>query len=153
MNNILKGKKLQMTQVFMDNGRVVPVTVVALDSAEMVTQAENFLNMPIEITGKSKGKGFAGGIKKWGFRRQPATRGASNKVRSIGSIGAQTPSKVFKGKKMPGNLGNERVTVKGLKIVSIDSKTNQIMVSGPIPGARNSEIFLKIKKSLDKETL
>ena len=98
----------------------------------------------VDVTGTSKGKGFAGGIKKWGFSKQGETRGAKDKVRAPGSIGAQTPGRVFPGKKMAGRLGNYRVTIKGLKIVSIDSKSKQIMVSGAVPGARNSALTITV---------
>jgi len=134
-----------MTQIFMSDGKVIPVTIVELESAEALQNADNFLNKEVTVTGKSKGKGWTGVIKKWGFSRQGQTRGASNKVRAAGSIGAQTPGRVFKGKKMAGRSGNKRVTVKGLKIVDIRSASNQVLVSGPIPGARNSEILLKLE--------
>ena len=133
-----------MSQIFMNNGKVVPVTVVELESAEMFSKADNFLNAPVVVKGKSKGKGFTGAIKRWGFSKQGETRGASDKVRAPGAIGAQTPGRVFKGKKMAGHKGNVNVTIKGLKIVSFDPETGQIMVSGPIPGARNSEVFLSV---------
>lgn len=146
----LKGRKLHMSQIFMSNGKVVPVTVVELESADALKPADNFLDKPVVITGRSKGKGFTGVIKRWGFKKQGETRGASNKVRAPGAIGAQTPGRVFKGKKMAGHKGNIQVTIKGLKIVNINPELKQIMVSGPIPGARNSEIFLKVEGLEDK---
>uniref|UniRef100_A0A7C4TL04 Large ribosomal subunit protein uL3 n=1 Tax=candidate division WWE3 bacterium TaxID=2053526 RepID=A0A7C4TL04_UNCKA len=142
---ILKGKKLNMSQIFLPNGRVVPVTLVEIESAQSLENADNFLNKEVVVTGKSKGKGFAGAIKKWGFHRQPATRGASDKVRSAGAIGAQTPGRVFKGKKMAGKHGDVVVTVKGLKIVHIVPDLKQVMVSGPVPGARNSLLTIKVQ--------
>ncbi|MBI2414900.1 50S ribosomal protein L3 [candidate division WWE3 bacterium] len=143
-NTILKGKKLNMSQIFLPNGKVVPVTLVELTSATSIENADNFLNKNVVVTGKSKGKGWAGVIKKWGFHRQPKTRGSSDKVRSAGAIGAQTPGRVFKGKKMAGHQGDVIVTVKGLKIVQVMPEVNQVVVSGPIPGARNSLITLKV---------
>ena len=140
-----------MSQIFMDNGRVVPVTVVELESADELKPADNFLNQPVVVTGRSKGKGFTGVIKRWGFAKQGETRGASNKVRAPGAIGAQTPGRVFKGKKMAGHKGNINVTIKGLKIVNIDPAQKQVMISGPIPGARNSEVFLRVEKPVAKE--
>lgn len=134
-----------MSQIFMSSGKVIPVTIVELESAEALANADNFLNKDVVVTGKSKGKGWTGVIKKWGFHKQGETRGASNKVRAPGSIGAQTPSKVFKGKKMAGRGGGQKVTVKGLKIVNIDQTLKQVMVSGPIPGSRNSQIVLKVE--------
>ena len=129
-----------MTQIFLDTGRVIPVTVVS--TIEDIDN--NLLNKNVEVVGKSKGKGFTGVMKRWGFSGQQATRGQSDKPRAAGAIGAQTPGKVFKGKKMAGRLGNKRVTISGLKIVYIDQDNKQIMVSGPIPGARNSEITIKV---------
>lgn len=136
----LKGIKVNMSQIFLDNGKIVPVTVVLMET----DLTEELLNKDVTVVGTSKGKGFAGGIKRWGFRKQGETRGAKNKVRALGSIGAQTPGRVFPGKKMAGRHGNYRVTIKGLKIVNIDSKNKQIMVSGPVPGARNSALTITV---------
>jgi large subunit ribosomal protein L3 len=135
MEKIL-GKKLNMTQVFGENGEVTPVTIISCDSE--VTP--DFENKDVVVVGTSKGKGFAGVMKKWGFHGGPATRGQGIKMRTPGSIGSQTPGRVFKGKKMAGRMGNERVTIKGLKIVKVIPESNQVMVSGPVPGARNSKI-------------
>lgn len=149
---VLKGRKMNMSQIFLPTGKVVPVTVVELESALEKEKADNFLEKNVVISGKSKGKGFTGAIKKWGFHKQGETRGASDKVRAPGSIGAQTPSRVFKGKKMAGHHGNVKVTVKGLKIVNIAPEKNQIMVSGPIPGARNSKVTIKVEGLVSEET-
>jgi len=136
----LKGTKVNMSQIFLDNGKVVPVTVVLMESY----LTDDLLNKEVTVVGTSKGKGFSGGIKRWGFRKQGETRGAKNKVRALGSIGAQTPGRVFPGKKMAGRHGNYRVTIKGLKIVNVDSKNKQIMVSGPVPGARHSQLTITV---------
>lgn len=137
---ILKGIKVNMSQVFLDNGKVVPVTIVEVEN----DVTADLMNKDVVVVGKSKGKGFIGGIKKWGFRKQGETRGAKNKVRGPGSIGAQTPGRVLKGKKMAGKHGNYRVTIKGLKIVNVDDSNKKIMVSGPVPGARNSKLTIKV---------
>ena len=134
------GKKLNMTQVFTDNGKVVPVTIIACEN-DVTSDIEN---KEIVLVGKSKGKGFTGVMKKWGFHGGDATRGQGIKARTPGSIGSQTPGRVLKGKKMAGRAGNARITIKGLKIVKVVSDLKQIMVSGPIPGARNSKIEVKI---------
>lgn len=139
-NITIKGKKAHMTQIFNAEGKVIPVTVISVES----DLNDDMLNKPILLVGKSKGKGFTGVMKKWNFAGQQATRGQSDKARTAGSIGAQTPSRVFKGKKMAGKHGNKRVTVKGLKIVTVDLENKQIMVSGPVPGARNSEVLIKV---------
>lgn len=99
----------------------------------------------ITITGTSKGKGFAGVMKRWGFAGGPRTHGQSDRQRSPGSIGqGTTPGRVHKGKKMPGRMGGETVTVKSIKVVSIDPEKDEMMVSGPVPGPRKG--FLIIKK-------
>ena len=96
----------------------------------------------IDVTGISKGRGFAGVIKRHGFRKQPI-KNASDRIRAPGSIGAQTPSKVVRGKKMPGHMGNVNKTVENLKIVSINPETNEILISGSFPGHFNSWITIK----------
>lgn len=97
----------------------------------------------VTATAKTKGRGFSGVIKRWGFHRQPVTGGQSDRVRAPGSIGAQTPGKVIKGKKMPGHLGNATKTISGLKVVSINKDNHLIYVSGSVPGAFNSWVTLK----------
>jgi len=96
----------------------------------------------VEITGVGKGKGFSGVIKRHHFSRGPETHG-SDHHRAPGSIGCMFPQHVLKGKKLPGRLGGERTTVKGLKIVDIDKKNNLIAVSGAIPGAVKSIVAIK----------
>ena len=95
----------------------------------------------VDITGISKGRGFAGVIKRHGFKKQPI-RGSSDRVRHPGSIGAQTPSKVVRGKKMPGHMGNINKTVENLKIISINPENNEILISGSFPGHFNSWITI-----------
>lgn len=101
-------------------------------------------NDQIDVTGISKGHGFAGVIKRHGFKKQPLL-GASNYVRHPGSIGAQTPGKVVKGKKMPGHFGVETTTVSGLEVFSVNPETNEILIKGSIPGAINSWLIIKKK--------
>lgn len=96
----------------------------------------------IDATGISKGRGFAGVIKRHGFKKQPLL-GASDRVRHPGSIGAQTPSKVVRGKKMPGHYGNVNKTIENLKIVAINPETNEILISGSFPGSFNSWVTIK----------
>ncbi len=96
----------------------------------------------IDITGISKGRGFAGVVKRHGFKKQPLL-GASNYVRRPGSIGAQTPGKVVKGKKMPGHFGVETVTVSGLQVFAINSETKEILIKGSVPGSFNSWVTIK----------
>ena len=98
----------------------------------------------IDVTGTSKGKGFAGGIKRWNFGMQDATHGNSRSHRVLGSIGqCQTPGRVFKGKKMAGHLGNERVTVQNLEVIRVDAERNLLLVKGAIPGAPGGDVFVR----------
>ena len=100
----------------------------------------------VNVQGISKGRGFAGVIKRHGFHRQPVTRGQSDRTRAPGSIGAQTPGKVIKGKKMPGHYGVSTHTVSNLKIISIDNSKNTIDISGSLPGHTNSWLIISSAK-------
>ena len=98
----------------------------------------------VDVTGTSKGKGFQGGVKRWNFRTQDATHGNSLSHRVLGSIGQnQTPGRVFKGKKMAGHLGAERVTVQSLEVVRVDAERKLLLVKGAVPGATNSDVIVK----------
>ncbi|WP_406705297.1 50S ribosomal protein L3 [Sodalis sp.] len=98
----------------------------------------------VDVTGTSKGKGFAGTVKRWNFRTQDATHGNSLSHRVPGSIGQnQTPGKVFKGKKMAGQLGNERVTVQSLDVVRVEVERNLLLVKGAVPGATGGDLIVK----------
>ena len=100
----------------------------------------------VDITGVSKGKGFAGVVKRYNFAGGPKTHGQSDRHRAGGSIGAgSSPGRVFKGTRMPGHMGNERVTVRKLEVIQTDIERNMLLVKGAVPGARNG--ILLIKKS------
>ena len=97
----------------------------------------------VDVIGTSKGKGFAGGVKRWGFRGGPATHG-SMFHRAPGSVGASAyPSRVLKGKRLPGHLGNAQVTAKNLQVVDVRSERNLILIKGAVPGARRSIVLIK----------
>ncbi len=96
----------------------------------------------IKAIGTSKGKGFAGTIKRHNFHRGPKTHGSHN-YRAPGSIGAGYPEHVFKGKKLPGQMGHEQVTVKDLKIIKVDTENNLLAIQGAIPGPRKSIVLIK----------
>lgn len=101
----------------------------------------------VDVVGISKGKGYAGGMKRWNFRGLEASHGVSITHRSIGSTGNRmSPAKVWKGKKMPGHLGNEQVTIKNLKVVDIDPTNNVICVKGAIPGFSGRDVLIKTAK-------
>jgi large subunit ribosomal protein L3 len=98
----------------------------------------------VDVTGTSKGKGFQGAIKRWNFSSQRMTHGNSLSHRAPGSIGQnQSPGKVFKGKKMAGQMGDKRVTVQSLEVVKVDAENNLIMVKGAIPGATGGDVIVK----------
>ncbi|HVM30612.1 MAG TPA: 50S ribosomal protein L3 [Candidatus Limnocylindrales bacterium] len=196
----LIGRKVGMTQVFMEDGTLVPVSVLAVEpntvtslrtperdgysavqlgagrarrltrprlgqlkDLPQVADAREFrvddvseyavgqtLDVSlfaegevVDITGVSKGKGFAGTIKRHGFRRGPETHG-SDSHRQPGSIGAGTyPGKVFKGTGMAGRMGNDRTTIKKLTIVRTDPERNLLLVKGAVPGARNALVMVR----------
>src|SRR3954470_13410175 len=97
----------------------------------------------VKVSGTSKGKGFQGGIKRHGFHRGPASHGSHN-VRAPASIGASaTPSRVFPGQRMPGQMGNKRVTQKGLEVVQVDAGRNLLLVRGAVPGPRNGIVEVR----------
>ena len=106
---------------------------------------ENFeLGERVDITGTSKGKGFQGGMKRHGFHGGPATHGQSDRQRAPGSAGAgSTPGRVFKGKRMPGQMGNVRVTSQGLKVVLVDAERNLLGVMGSVPGGKGGVVVIK----------
>ena len=98
----------------------------------------------VDIAGVSKGKGFAGTIKRWNFRGQDNTHGNSISHRVPGSIGmCQTPGRVFKGKKMSGHMGAEKVTTQNLEVVRVDLERNLLLVKGAVPGAAGGDVYIR----------
>ena len=200
----LIGKKIKLTQIFNDDGHVVPVTLVeagpctvsqiknennagynavqlaygqkskkktnkpmsghlsksGVETAKVIAEFKSIVDFDyklgqkfdssifnvgevIDVRAKSKGKGFAGTIKRHNFARQKKTHGTGHTERSPGSIGqASDPSRVFPGMKMAGRYGNSNVSVENLKIIKIDKDNNYIMVKGAVPGARNGVIMV-----------
>lgn len=205
MQKALIGKKIGMTQIFDETGKVVPVTVVEAGPCAVVTKKTvendgyaavqlgfgdlkpNKVKKPIkghfdkndvapkkvlkefrfddtdaytigdivkadtfeagnkiDVTGTSKGKGTAGVIKRWNFHRLKETHGTGPNVRHGGSIGmCSSPSRVFKGKKMNGRLGAEKVTVQNLTVVKVDVENNLIAIKGAIPGPNKGIVVIK----------
>ena len=98
----------------------------------------------VDVAGRSKGKGFQGAVKRWNFRTQDATHGNSLSHRAPGSIGqCQTPGRVFKGKKMAGHMGAERVTTQGLEVVRVDAERNLLLIKGAVPGAPGGHVIVR----------
>ncbi|MBQ2272130.1 MAG: 50S ribosomal protein L3 [Clostridia bacterium] len=199
------GRKIGMTQLFTENGNVVPVTVVEAGPCTVVQKKtaetdgysavqlgfedirEKLVVKPVkghydkaqiaykrvlkefkldnsdamnvgdvlkadvfaagdvvDVTGISKGKGYQGTIKRLGFHRQPMTHGTSGYHRHQGSMGANsTPSKVMKGKGMPGHMGSEQVTIQNLSVVKVDGENNLIAIKGAIPGPNGGLVIVK----------
>ena len=205
MQKALIGKKIGMTQIFDEKGKVVPVTVVEAGPCvvsqlkTVETDGYNAVQMgfgdikpkhvtkplqghfkkadvapkrilkefrfddcsafelgqiikadvfetgdKVDVTGKSKGKGYAGVIKRWNFARLKESHGTGPNARHGGSMGAcSSPSRVWKGKKMAGHLGAEKVTVQNLAVVKIDAEDNLIAIKGAIPGANGGYVVIK----------
>ena len=98
----------------------------------------------VDATGTSIGKGFQGGVKRHNFRTQDATHGNSLSHRALGSTGQnQTPGRVFKGKKMPGQMGNKRVTTHNLRVVRVDTERNVLLIRGAVPGPKGGDLIIR----------
>lgn len=98
----------------------------------------------VDVTGWSKGRGFAGVVKRYGFRGGPRTHGQSDRERAPGSLGAGTsPGKVWKGKRMPGRMGNDRKTVQRLRVVRVDGDRHLLLIKGSVPGAKNGLVYVR----------
>ncbi|EPS72101.1 hypothetical protein M569_02657, partial [Genlisea aurea] len=125
--------------------REFPVTEDALLPLGTSIGVRHFLpGQFVDVTGITKGKGFQGGMKRWGFKGMPASHGASLSHRSIGSTGQRdAPGKVFKGKKMPGHMGVDQRTVKNVWVYKIEPARNLMWVKGQVPGATGNFVFIK----------
>jgi len=97
----------------------------------------------VRVSGISKGKGFQGAVKRWGFHGRNATHGVKHEHRTLGSVGSTDAARVFPGKKMPGRMGADRVTVKNLEIIKIDTENNILAIKGAIPGRRGTLIEIR----------
>lgn len=96
----------------------------------------------VDVTGVTKGKGFAGTIKRWNFHRGPMSHG-SKYHRGVGSLGSMDAARVFKGRKMPGRLGGERQTIQGLRVVDVDPEKNLLLVAGSVPGPKGAALTIR----------
>jgi large subunit ribosomal protein L3 len=123
--------------------------VSASDTADMavgqVFTADAFAEGElVDVTGTSKGRGFQGVVKRHGFRGGPKTHGQSDRLRAPGSIGSSaTPGRVFKGMRMAGRMGNDRVTVQNLKVLRVDPERNLLLIEGSVPGANDSLVIVR----------
>lgn len=133
------GIKLDQAQRFLEDGTRIPVTRV-----RMVGKAAEDLEPGdiVDVIGVSKGKGFAGVVKRHHFKGGPRTHGQSDRERAPGSIGqTTTPGRVYKGKRMAGRMGQNRVTIKNLRVVSVDGEL--LTVKGLVPGAAKSKVAIR----------
>lgn len=135
------GKKILMTRIFDKTGKQIPVTLVKLENSDKLSTSQLKEGEVINVTGTSKGKGFAGTVKRHHFHLGPKTHGSDN-YRRPGSIGATYPERVIKGHRMAGHLGHARTTVKNLKVIKVDPSKKEILISGAIPGPRNAGVLI-----------
>ena len=149
-------KKVNMTQIFDETGKVYPVTLVMLtkdvkDKGRALDADSQGLTLKegdiVTVSGISKGKGFQGVVKRHGFKGGPRSHGQKHSEREGGSIGGggRSGGRVVKGFRMPGRMGSDRVTVPNLKIIKIIPENGEIFISGAVPGRRGTK--LEIRKS------
>ncbi len=128
-----------MTQEFLPNGEVLPVTIISTkEDPSIFTEGDM-----VFVQGTSKGKGFAGVVKRHHFHGHPASHGHKDQERMPGSIGSTGPQRVIKGLRSAGRMGGETVTISGLKVVKVDKEGQLLVLKGAVPGGRNS--ILKIR--------
>src|SRR3989338_5370433 len=147
----MKVKKVNMTQVFLETGEVVPVTLVVPEDSKGQTLDTDFQGLTLKegdmvtVSGISKGKGFQGVVKRHGFKGGRRSHGQKHSEREAGSIGGggRAGGRVAKGMRMAGLMGGEKITVKNLRIIKILPKTREIYISGAIPGRRGTAIEIK----------
>ncbi len=119
--------------------KVIPVTVIKVRAADLNGAVLEEGKM-VAVSGRTKGRGFQGTVKRHGFSGGPKSHGQKNRYRAPGSIGSTAPQRVVPGRKMAGHMGVERVTVKNLEILKIDSELKTIFVKGAIPGNRSGKV-------------
>ncbi len=145
-------KKAGLTQKlrFLHSFRVTEISETDKVGAEVTVGSVFAAGDKIRVVGTSKGKGFAGVVKRHNFKGGPRTHGQSDRERAPGSIGqTTTPGRVYPGKRMAGRMGNDRVTVRGLKVVSVDTEKNILFVKGVVPGGVNG--LLIVSKELHRK--
>ena len=142
MTTKIIGRKLTQTQNFTEDGKRIPVTLIAVDNQEKLDEILQ-IGDKVKVTGLSKGKGFAGVVKRWRFAGGPRTHGQSDRERAPGSIGqTTTPGRVYKGKRMAGRMGKDRITIRGLKIVAIDNEQKILTIKGLIPRNKKGKVTI-----------
>ena len=122
------------------------ITVESFKLGDVFTVESFKLGDKVSVTGISKGKGFAGTVKRWNFNESRNTHGFKGDIRKVGSIGSMYPQKVWKGKKMPGRMGHDQVTVKNLVVAYIDVANNLIGLKGAVPGPKKGTVTIEGKE-------
>lgn len=131
----ITGRKLGMSQIFKEDGKVVPVTLIEIDALEGLEIKEG---EKVKLRGISKGKGFQGVVKRHGFSGLPGSHGHKGMERAPGSIGQRFPQHTLKGKRMAGHMGAKMVSIMNLEIVKIDKDINVLAVAGAVPGRKGT---------------
>lgn len=134
-------QKVGMTQMYTEQGKLVPVTLVLLKDTKELSLEEG---KKVKIVGVSKGKGFQGAVKRHGFAGAPKSHGHKHDLRKVGSIGGGFPERVVKGRRMPGRMGNQQVTIKNLLLVKIDKEHNLLALKGALPGPNGSKVKIMV---------
>lgn len=146
MVTTILGVKKAMEARFDTRGRRVPVTLIKVEPNAVGANSIFTPGDEVKVTGWTKGKGFTGVVKRWGFAGGPKTHGQSDRHRAPGSIGqTTTPGRVYRGKRMAGHMGNVRHTVTGLEVIETNPAKNLLVVKGSVPGAANG--YLTIEKT------
>lgn len=135
---VLKGKKLKMTQVWKGE-KVFPVTVLGVDLSRVEEGALKEGSL-VKVTGKTRGRGFQGVVKRYSFAGGPKTHGQKNRYRAPGSIGSTAPQRVWPGRKMAGHMGTTKLTIRNLLVVGMDKEKNELLLKGAVPGMRGSAV-------------
>jgi len=134
-----------MTQVFKDD-KVIPVTVIAAEGLGNSETPEIKEGDKVKVSGTSKGRGFQGVVKRYGFHGGPKTHGQKNRLRAPGSIGSTAPQKVYPGRRMAGRMGGVKITVKNLRVVEINKEKQEILLQGAVPGNRKGKVKIYPKQ-------
>lgn len=137
----VKAKKLKMGQIFKDE-EVIPVTLITIENG---ADTEFEVGSKVKVSGKSKGKGFQGVVKRHGFHGSDKSHGQKHTLRAPGSIGATGPQRVFPGMKMAGRMGNTTTTIKNLEVAAFDKDRGLLMLKGAVPGNKGGELKIYIK--------
>ena len=135
---VLKGKKLKMTQVWKGE-KVFPVTVLGVDLSGVEEGALKEGSL-VKVSGKTRGRGFQGVVKRYSFAGGPKTHGQKNRYRAPGSIGSTAPQRVWPGRKMAGHMGTTKLTIRNLLVVGVDKEKNELLLKGAVPGMRGSAV-------------